>query len=741
MTRTLAGYTDRISACPGETIAFKVSAEDGSPSYRASLVRLHCVDSHRDGPGLEEETIPSAFDGEHPARRQPIRIGSRATVEGGGAVSGLGSFSIAMMIWPTLEKEAPQVLFSTLDGAGGGFALAVGAGNRLSLSIGGQDLALDRPLLTREWALVAASYDAATGEAALHAVPANVHAGFSPPQSRMAKFGRKLPTGAAGLISVAARLEPDGRPVEHYNGKIDSPRLLSRALPLEALRRLIVEPLAAQFAADLVAAWDFSEDMGSERAIDLSPNRLDCRLVNMPSRAAKGWNWSGGFQDWKTAPQEYGAIHFHEDDLSDCAWETDFTFTVPKNLPSGCYAAKLEGQGDPEHVVFFVRAPRGKPGARAVFLASTATYIAYGNYRVMNRSNLYEMYLGQLPELVESDLFLNTRPEYGDSLYATHNDGSGMAIGTRLRPTVNMRPNTTLSAFNDDGWIFSWLKAMRLDADFITDEDLHHEGLGLLSDYSLVITGNHPEYISTQMWDALDAFLTRGGRLMYLGGNGFFWRVAFHDDVPGVMELRRAEDGSRPWEAEPGEYYMAFNGEYGGLWRRVGRPPQGLVGVGFTASGFDISSFYRRTEQSADPRAAFIFDGVGDEIIGDFGLAGGGAAGQEIDRYDRALGSPPHALVVARSEDHTEEMMIGKEDMPAANYIIGGTENPLVHADMTFFETPNGGAVFSTGSITWAAGLPWNGFDNSVSRITRNVFERFVDPKPFVYPASRERTA
>ena len=41
MARTLAGYTDHISACPGETIAFKVSAEDGSSSYRASLVRLH----------------------------------------------------------------------------------------------------------------------------------------------------------------------------------------------------------------------------------------------------------------------------------------------------------------------------------------------------------------------------------------------------------------------------------------------------------------------------------------------------------------------------------------------------------------------------------------------------------------------------------------------------------------------------------------------------------------------------
>ena len=53
--------------------------------------------------------------------------------------------------------------------------------------------------------------------------------------------------------------------------------------------------------------------------------------------------------------------------------------------------------------MFFVRAPRGRPTAPAVFLASTATYMAYANYRVINRSNLYEMYLGQLPELVESD--------------------------------------------------------------------------------------------------------------------------------------------------------------------------------------------------------------------------------------------------------------------------------------------------------------------------------------------------
>ena len=29
-----------------------------------------------------------------------------------------------------------------------------------------------------------------------------------------------------------------------------------------------------------------------------------------------------------------------------------------------------------------------------------------------------------------------------------------------------------------------------------------------------------------------------------------------------------------PWAAEPGEYYHSFDGHYGGLWRRLGRPPE-----------------------------------------------------------------------------------------------------------------------------------------------------------------------
>ena len=37
-----------------------------------------------------------------------------------------------------------------------------------------------------------------------------------------------------------------------------------------------------------------------------------------------------------------------------------------------------------------------------------------------------------------------------------------------------------------------------------------------------------------EMLDALEEWQRNGGRLMYLGGNGFYWRVAFSDAWPGA---------------------------------------------------------------------------------------------------------------------------------------------------------------------------------------------------------------
>ena len=181
----------------------------------------------------------------------------------------------------------------------------------------------------------------------------------------------------------------------------------------------------------------------------------------------------------------------------------------------------------------------------------------------------------------------------------------------------------------------------------------------------------------------------------------------------------------------PGEFYASSTGEYTGLWRRNGRPPNALAGVGMVAQGFDVSSPYVRTDASRDPRAAFVFEGVDAEVIGDFGLSGGAAAGIEVDAANVALGTPPHALVLASSRSHTDLYLMTPEDMLDPVPGLGGTEAEIIRADTVFFETAAGGAVFSAGSIAWGGAMAWNGYDNDVARITRNVLRRFLEPAAF----------
>jgi N,N-dimethylformamidase len=361
--------------------------------------------------------------------------------------------------------------------------------------------------------------------------------------------------------------------------------------------------------------------------------------------------------------------------------------------------------------------------------------MAYANYHWMMHERYCEATESFWTTLDKGDVFLQEHNEFGLSTYDTHSDGSGVRYASRLRPVLNMAPKTPLWSFNPDTHILGWLEEKGIEYDVITDEDLHREGVGLLDSYRAVLTGTHPEYYTTPMWDGLRAYLARRGRLIYLGGNGFIWRCAFSPEFPGMLELRRGEDGIRYRDEEPGEYYLEFTGEFGGLWRRLGMAPQALVGVGTVAVGFDVSGYYRRKEASFDPRAGFIFEGIGaDETIGDFGILGGGASGSEIDTVNPVLGTPIHTLVVASSEGHSANTYLVPDETGFHHCAMDGAQNPDIRADMTFFETPGGGAVFSVGSIAWGASLPHNGFDNNVARISENVVRRFLDDAPFPMP-------
>jgi len=741
MAERLLAYTDRVSAMPGEQVEIKVSAPEPG-AYRARLIRLICGDDSPGGPGFKAEEIASPIAHSYPARLQPIHAGSHIEFRRGGPQLA-GSFTFFAMLWPTLPlKGAPQAIMGNFDAANrSGCSLLVDGSGRLAVQLGDSPLLhLDRPLHDRNWYLVSLAFDAASGTITLrqralhHRGPGEAVAEASrrlePPVAAIARTG----AGVGGPFRIAA-WSSGAIAAAHFNGKIDSPAVIGRALDAVTIERLAGDRQALT-GNGILAAWDFSRGMSGVTIEDASGNGHDGRTVNMPARAMKGWNWQGNEYNWVHAPAQYGAIHFHDDDLYDCDWETDFAWELPRDLKSGVYCIHLTQDGKEqtyeEYTPIFVRpAPHQKRAALAL-LIPTASYWAYANHQMATSWTFDELSTGNFEVFTEVDRYFEEHPGFGQSTYDLHSDGSGVCYASSLRPILNMRPKTHLWQFSADTHITDWLEQEKIDYDVITDDDLEREGFDLLKPYRCVMTGTHPEYYTLKMLDAVQAYTDLGGRLVYMGANGFYWRIAYHPELPGVIEHRRAEDGMRAWISEGGEYTMGFTGELSGLWRRMDRAPNRLVGTAFAAQGFDHASAYRRRPESFDPRAAFIFEGVGkDEVIGDFGSIGGGAAGWEIDRADAAQGTPLHALIVAEATEFPASYHWVKEEFNHTHSAIDGETCPMIRCDMVFFETPKGGAVFSTSSISWAGALAHGGYKNNVSRITANVVKRFLDPKPF----------
>jgi len=508
---------------------------------------------------------------------------------------------------------------------------------------------------------------------------------------------------------IAARIQQN-QASQHFNGKIEAPSI--------SLNNTII------------CQWDFSIGMSTH----VIPAQVgpDLKLINYPARAMTGSLWNGSEMNWKHKPEHYAAIHFHEDDIYEFDWDTSFSFTIPDAMPSGIYVMHLECDGAEDALPFFICAQRKKPKSALCVLVSTFTYSVYGNHARPDYAPFWQ------DRIKDWDAYPHNPAQYrhyGLSTYNWHSDGSGICHASHQRPLFNLRPGyltfgaaqcSGLRHFQADSHLISWLHAKGIDYDLITDMELHNEGVAAIADYKAVTTASHPEYHTEQSLNALQDYRDQGGNLLYLGGNGFYWRIAIHPENDSMLEIRRAEDGIHAWAAEPGEYYNAFDGNYGGLWRRNGRPPQALVGVGFAAQGEFLGDPYRRI--CYDTAYDWIFEGIADELIGDFGFSGNGAAGFELDHIDTRLGTPDNTVLLAKSVDREEAfMLVPEEQLTHLTNLSGGPEKDVLHADMIYTEYPGGGSVFATGSITFCGSLPWNNFDNNVSRLLHNVVVRCLD--------------
>ncbi|MSR13442.1 MAG: N,N-dimethylformamidase [Gammaproteobacteria bacterium] len=792
----VTGYTDRCSVRPGEEVTFHVHSEFDEP-YQADIVRLIHGDTNPEGPGFKEKLVRSATNRRYRGQHQAVYAGSYVMVPHDARLD-VQSFTLCAYVYPTtplVDTEGvavgAQAIISKFNTSTGvGYGLFINESGELALRIGRgrgkvEEYATRKPLFRKVWYKVAATFDAASGEIRVWQTPfvtiTNGGHGLSMLHPLDDTAGSACyRTRSAGprtsdcpLLVAASTLEThSGRtlhgghfkhlpmpweiPVhtQKYNGKIERPKLANRALSAAEVEMLLAsagcENIPGELRGAVVGAWDFSANIADNAAsthiVDTGPNHLHGVGVNLPVRGVTGCNWSSDYMSFRHAPQEYGAIHFHDESVDDARWAPSFTFKVPANLKSGVYAARLRVNGSTsaeyeDYVPFFVRPPASGPTAKIALVMAMHSYLAYANDNLSVNSVIAQLLTGQVPLLQPGDLLLNQERGYGLGTYTSYRDGWGVNISSRLRPILNMRPkyvhvlSPSLWQFNADLHLVDWLHEMNYDLDILTDEDVQREGVALLNQYRIVLTGHHPEYVSEQQMQAYHDYQQAGGRFMYLAANGFYWICQPHPENPNIVEVRKGDNGTRAWTIAPGEYCNAFDGKHGGLWRVRGRVMSKILGVTFTSFGLTYSSYYRRAPDSELPECKWMFKGIArDEPIGNFGLVGDGAAGLELDRYDLELGTPHRAYLLANSEGHSDMFVSVTEESTfnARGYIAGGTgdNNPRTRADIVYYKTPNDGAVFSVGSMAWCGSLSHNRYDNNVSRLMRNTLDGFLKNGP-----------
>jgi N,N-dimethylformamidase len=774
----ITGYADKFSVHPGDTIKFFVNC-DGPAEYQAEIVKMIHGDTNPRGPGFIEESIKADCNATYKGVKQEIYSGSYGFVVDKPQFC-VESVTLQCWIWPTTPKTHPKywkhgaqgLVTKWLDGKG--YGLFLNAEGCIEFRVNDQVITTGAPVRDHAWHFIAATFDAKTGEATLYHEPQVVYAldpEIAPVTKKLATklaYTPGTPTVIAGYCGgitdfpQAKASVPSGVLIKgHYNGKIDSPRISSKALTrleIETMKQGAQPGLSerrnsgptGKLSESIVAAWEFSDGINTIVGKDKGPYLFDATIVNCPTRAMTGYNWQGQVFDWKTAPEQYGAIHFHDDDIDDARWAVSFEWKVPEGNSSKFYAAKLTSKdGDEDYIPFWVVPRVGQEKSKIAYMVPTISYMAYANEHLANNAGGAELLVYRVPIMQQQNMFLSEHREYGGSIYDTHTDGSGLCLSSRLRPILSIRPKydhflaQAPWQYPADLHMIYWLEKKGYEYDVITDEDVTYDGLARLENYNVVISGSHPEHNSGPQLDALHNYMQRGGRFMYMGADGWYWVHSYHPAYDGVgrgvvTEMRRCESGIRTWRANPGEYYHQGTGELGGMWRFRGRYLHTIAGTGMSSEGFDISTYYSRTPESNDARVSWAFEGITyDEKLGNFGLVGGGAAGTELDIVDTMLGSPPHTLVVATSAGrHTEGYLLVMEDYGFNQQGLDGTQHPRVRSDIAYHETPNGGASFAFSSIAFCGALPWNNGDNNISKLVGNVLNRFMKDGPLPAPVS-----
>jgi N,N-dimethylformamidase len=234
--------------------------------------------------------------------------------------------------------------------------------------------------------------------------------------------------------------------------------------------------------------------------------------------------------------------------------------------------------------------------------------------------------------------------------------------------------------------LLGWLEREGFAYDYYAETQLHAGQIDLDA-YKVLILSTHPEYWTRSMYRRVKRWVhARGGRLMYLGGNGINCEVTLDDDLTAMV----CKNGdAREVERMGLESRFHLGGE----------SEAALLGVVFDDKGIMTGAPFRVVDETH-----WALEGTGlknRDVFGEKSLhmrCPGGASGHETDKVSR---SAPEGV---------------RRFAKGTNVDEGG-------ADLITYETLTGGAVFSAGSIAWPSAVL---IDDHVSRITANVLNRFL---------------
>jgi N,N-dimethylformamidase len=728
----IIGYTTPLIVEPGAVVELRATTR--AASYVGSVVRI--AGASPDG-ALALQRTPGFPDEQMlPGRVQPLRAGSAVAIGPSPVFAGLESFTVCCWVLQTLATAEPQALVGTLDETvSAGFRVVAderrGVGLQLALRDGGvADVFVESPVPLECWTFVAASFDGRGGRATISATSSTGETASA------ASDG--LPRHRPNDLLVVGAPPGRGREVAPhgngcFNGKLSRPLVLSgvaSADDLVALRAGEPPPSSLEAACIL----DFADAIGAQAFTDRSGHRHPVTVLNLPTSGVTGPRWGARTSSFLQAPSEYDAIHFHDDDLEDADWDVDLAVGIPPQTPSGVFALRIETDDCVDLVPFFVTAAGSPARADVAVLLPTLTYLAYANeHEILSNPQSYVDFTGRDPREARFGWRDRYAIDHGLlSLYDVHRDGSTVAYASTLRPLVNVRPDYSWPLIDGphglslDVRLLGWLGRAGFDVDVLTDHDLHDRGVAALSAYRVIVTGGHPEYWTGDMLDGVTAFLGDGGRLMYLGGNGFYWVTGIDCERRHVIEVRRGHANSRPSSSPPGEAWLTTTREEGGIWRHRGRSPNRFLGVGFAAMGGGPGRPYRRRPDGYRAELAFAFEGVEADEIGATGSILGGAAAYEFDRTDSGHGTPADAYVIATASGFQSLYFPTIEDFMASRPEMADPGSERVRADAVLLRCPNGGAVFSAGSAAWCGSLEDPAGATDVGKVTANVLRRFA---------------